>query len=109
MARAATDYLREAGFDVVGIGNARSFDQEASVVIDRVGNRGTATRVAEVLGIDSVASELDPNLFVDVTVRLGAGWSIPQEPAPVVVVAEPERVGLIGRLREFLAGKGGES
>lgn len=109
MARAATDHLREAGFDVVGIGNARSFDQETSVVIDRAGDRSTAARVAEVLGIDSVASEPAPNLFVDVTVRLGAAWSIPPEPAPVVVVAEPERAGFIERLREFLAGKGGES
>ena len=108
MARAATDYLREAGFDVVGIGNARSFDQETSVVIDRVGNRGTAARVAEVLGIDSVASEPDPNLFVDVTVRLGAAWSIPQESVPVAVVAQPERAGFIARLREFLAGMGDE-
>ena len=103
MARAATDYLRGAGFDVVGLGNARSFDQETSVVMDRVGDPDAAARVAEVLGIDSVTSEPDPNLFVDVTVRLGAAWTIPKEPEPVVVAAEPERVGLIERLRGFLA------
>ncbi|MDE2805917.1 MAG: LytR C-terminal domain-containing protein [Gemmatimonadota bacterium] len=105
MARTATDYLRGAGFDVVGLGNARTFDQETSVVIDRVGNRGAAARVADVLGIDSVASDLDPNLFVDVTVRLGAAWTIPREPEPVTVITEPERVGLMERLRGFLAGK----
>ena len=103
MARAATDYLRGAGFDVVGLGNARSFDQETSVVMDRVGDPDAAARVAEVLGIDSVTSEPDPNLFVDVTVRLGAAWTIPKEPEPVGVVAEPERLGLIERLRGFLA------
>ena len=109
MARAATDYLRGAGFDVVGLGNAGTFDEETSVVIDRVGNRGAAARVAEVLGIDSVASDPDPNLFVDVTVRLGAAWTIPKEPEPVTVMPEPERVGLMERLRGFLAGKRGES
>lgn len=83
MARTATDYLRSAGFDVVGIGNAASFDQAASVVIDRVGRPETAADVAGVLGIDSVRSEPDPNLFVDVTVRLGSGWVAPRIPEPI--------------------------
>lgn len=108
MARAATDYLRGAGFDVVGLGNAGTFDEETSVVIDRVGNREAAARVAEVLGIDSVASDPDPNLFVDVTVRLGAAWTIPKEPEPVTVMPEPEPVGLMERLRRLLTGKRGE-
>lgn len=108
MARAATDYLRGAGFDVVGLGNARSFDQETSVVIDRVGNRDAASWVADVLGIDSVASDPDPNLFVDVTVRLGAAWTIPNEPDPGTVMTEPERIGLMERLRGFLAGRRGD-
>ncbi len=78
MARAATDRLRGAGFDVVGIGNAGQFGLESSVVIDRVGKLETAAAVAEALGIDSVASDPDPNLFVDVTVRLGADWMAPR-------------------------------
>ena len=78
MARAATDRLRGAGFDVVGIGNAGQFGLESSVVIDRVGKLETAAAVAEALGIDSVTSDPDPNLFVDVTVRLGADWMAPQ-------------------------------
>lgn len=83
MARAATDHLRSAGFDVVGIGNAASFDQQESVVIDRVGRPETAADVARALGIHSVRSEPDPNLFVDVTVRLGSEWVVPQGPGPV--------------------------
>ena len=83
MARTATDRLRGAGFDVVGIGNAARFDQTASVVIDRVGRPKTAADVAGVLGIDSVRSEADPNLFVDVTVRLGSGWVAPRKRAPI--------------------------
>ena len=83
MARTATDRLRGAGFDVVGIGNADRFDQEESVVIDRVGKPETAADVARTLGIDSVRSEPNPNLFVDVTVRLGSDWAAPRRPAPV--------------------------
>lgn len=82
MARAATDHLRSAGFDVVTLGNANSFDREGSVVIDRVGERETALAVAGALGIDSVMSEPDPNLYVDVTVRLGSGWTVPRETVP---------------------------
>ena len=104
MARSATDYLRGHGFDVVGAGNAGSFDQQGSVVIDRVGNLEPAARVAEVMAIDSVISEPDLNLFVDVTVRLGAEWTIPEEPEPV----EPEPPGFGDRLREFFRAIGGE-
>ena len=80
MARDATDRLRGAGFDVVGIGNAGQFGLESSVVVDRVGKLETAAAVAEALGIDSVTSDPDPNLFVDVTVRLGSDWIAPQGP-----------------------------
>lgn len=104
MARSATDYLRGEGFDVVAVGNAGSFDQKESVVIDRVGNLEPAIRVADVLAIDSVISEPDLNLFVDVTVRLGAEWTIPQEPEPV----EPEPPGFMDRLRKFFRELGGK-
>jgi len=82
MARAATDRLRRAGFDVVSLGNATSFDQEESVVIDRVGELQPAAAVAGALGIDSVESEPDPDLYVDVTVRLGSDWTAPREAGP---------------------------
>jgi len=75
MARAATDILRPVGFDVVGYGNAPSFDHDrASAVIDRVGRTDQAQAVAKALGIDNVLSEPDPNLYVDVTVVLGRAW-----------------------------------
>ncbi len=78
MARTATDHLRGAGFDVVSVGNAASFDQDSTVVIDRIGNLPKAAAVAAALGVRSVTSEPDSNLFVDVTVRLGAEWSAPE-------------------------------
>lgn len=74
-ARAATERLREIGYDVVSFGNAESFGLDRSVVIDRTGDLETAAAVAQVLGLGRVHTEPDPNLFVDVTVRLGADWS----------------------------------
>lgn len=74
MARLATEELRANGFDVVFFGNADRFDQDSTVVIDRVGNLPTARAVADVLGGPIVISEPDSNLFLDVTVRLGASW-----------------------------------
>lgn len=75
-ARAATTFLRDAGYDVVYFGNAASFDNDSTRVIDRVDRPGVASAVARSLGIDNVLSEPDPNLFVDVSVVLGADWEV---------------------------------
>ena len=77
MARIATDYLRTEGFDVVSVGNASSFDQDSTVVIDRAGSLQKAAAVADALGVRSVTNEPDEKLFVDVTVRLGSDWTAP--------------------------------
>ena len=77
LARTATDALRDVGFDVVYFGNAGSFDRESSVVLDRVGDVVAARAVADALGIRSVRSEPDSNLFVDVSVLLGKAWTLP--------------------------------
>ena len=88
MARAATDVLREGGFDVDTMGNAGTFDQDSSVVLDRVGRLDLARGVADALGIRQVRSEPDSNLFVDVSVRLGGAWD-PPAPATPDVLAGP--------------------
>ena len=80
MAVQATDRLRDYGVDVVDVGNALPFDRERpSVVIDRVGRTDMARAVAEALGIDNVQSDPDPNLYVDVSVVLGAEWIPPAD------------------------------
>lgn len=76
MARDATETLRDLGFDVVYFGNAGSFGNDSSVVLDRVGRIDLARAVADALGIQSVRSEPDPNLFLDVSVVLGDGWDV---------------------------------
>jgi len=76
MAAGATRKLRDAGFDVVDFGDSRPFDSSRpSEVVDRVGRTDIATAVAEVLGIDNVQSDPDPNLYVDVSVLLGSEWA----------------------------------
>ena len=77
VARAATAALRSAGFDVVSFGNASSFDQVESVVVDRIGDPNHALSVASVLGIRNVRSEPDSNLYLDISVLLGSQWVLP--------------------------------
>jgi hypothetical protein len=79
MAGAATERLRDVGFDVVTFGNADPFDPERpSVVVDRVGRTDVARAVAAALRIDNVQSDPDPNLFVEVTVVVGRDWVGPE-------------------------------
>jgi hypothetical protein len=66
-----TEYLREAGFDVVDFGNAEGFDEPRTVVIDRVGDRDRALEVAAVLRGVPIRSEVDTSLYLDVTVLVG--------------------------------------
>lgn len=99
MAQMATGHLRAAGFDVVSLGNARTFGHDTTVVFDRVGDLEKAAAVAGVLGVTRVTSEPDSNLFVDVTVRLGSGWS-----APVDTGRDPAWAGVV----EWFRSLGGE-
>lgn len=73
VARETTLFLRRHHFDVLASGNYRTFSQEHSLVIDRVGNRAAALSVAAALGIDEayVLEEIDSKLMVDVTVVIG--------------------------------------
>jgi hypothetical protein len=93
LAREATHRLRGEGFDVVFFGNAPRFDFGRSVVLDRTGDLAAAGIVATALGIDSIASDVDPRLLLDVTVVLGRDW-----PPPV-----PEVIIPLGRLRRLVA------
>jgi len=82
MAREATSFLRDVGFDVVDFGNAGSFDADSTVVIDRSNRPEAAAAVARALGNAVVREEPNPNLYVDVTVLLGGDWEpeLPEAP-----------------------------
>jgi hypothetical protein len=79
IAREATGWLRDQGFDVVYYGNAGTYGQDPSVVIDRVGNLAAAQVIAEALGIPGIRTAPDSTLLVDITVLLGPEWSAPEE------------------------------
>ena len=83
----ARNRLRNRGFDVVYYGNQRPFERDSSVVIDRIGRPDLAEAVASVLGIQTVRTELEANLLLDVSVVLGREWvpqagAEPASPAP---------------------------
>ena len=73
LARVATDKLRDAGYDVVFLGNAPNA-AKTSVVIDRVGKRELADKIAKVLAITPVRTERDTTRYLEVTVILGSDY-----------------------------------
>jgi len=84
MAAAATDSLRDRGFDVVSFDNAPE-PVDSSVVLSRAGEVAWARSVADVLGIPTVRIEPDENLYLDVSVILGSEWEpamVPSQPEP---------------------------
>jgi hypothetical protein len=79
LARRATLYLRDHGFDVLEIGtwNERL---DSTVVLDRSGHPEWARRVADALGGARVESRPDSSRYLDVTVLLGRSWRAPAQP-----------------------------
>jgi hypothetical protein len=66
-----TEYLREAGFDVVDFGNADESDRPQTVVVDRLGSPARAREVAAALRGVPIESGVDTTLYLDVTVLVG--------------------------------------
>jgi len=68
-----TSYLRSRGYDVVEIGNYRTYDVPESIVIDRIGNFENAKKVAYALGIkeNNVIQQINHDYFLDATVIIG--------------------------------------
>lgn len=79
LARRATGYLRDRGFDVVDVATA-SPSRDSTLVIDRSGHPEWAQLVARALGNAAVESRLDSSRYLDVTVLVGRDWTPPSEP-----------------------------
>ena len=71
-----TDYLRAGNFDVVNIGNYRSFDVDYSLLIDRTGNMENAFKIASTLGIEknNIIQQVNKEYFLDVTLVIGKDY-----------------------------------
>jgi LytR cell envelope-related transcriptional attenuator len=78
LARRATLFLRDRGFDVVAIGTANKQSGE-TIVIDRSGHPQWAKLIANALGA-TVTTKLDSSRYVDATVLVGASWRPPAKP-----------------------------
>lgn len=77
IAAKCTDYLRRHGFDVVEMKNFPFNGIPRTIIVDRVGDPKAALRTAQAVGLDesSVIQQVNPNLFVDVTIILGNDYS----------------------------------
>ena len=71
------NYLRGHGFDVVEMKNYKLSNSPRTLVVDRVGNRAAAQRIASSLGVSekNVIQQLNPDYFVDVSVIIGGDYS----------------------------------
>ena len=78
LARRATLFLRDRGFDVVAIGTS-SQQRDETVVIDRSRHPAWAALIANAMGA-TVTSHPDSSHYVDATVLFGAKWRPPSEP-----------------------------
>ena len=78
LARRATFYLRDRGFDVVGSGNV--VEQRASTIVyDRSAHPDWARLVGRAMNAP-VVEQIDSSRFLDVTVLLGRNWRPPALP-----------------------------
>jgi hypothetical protein len=78
LARRATLFLRDRGFDVVGTGTVRGA-RDSTIVYDRSGHPEWAKLVARALTA-RMESRPDSSRFLDVTVLLGGNWRPPALP-----------------------------
>ncbi|HEX9219903.1 MAG TPA: LytR C-terminal domain-containing protein [Gemmatimonadaceae bacterium] len=78
LARRATLYLRDRGFDVVGSGNVTE-QRTTTIVYDRSSHPEWARLVARAMNAP-VVSRPDSSRYLDVTVLLGANWRPPPLP-----------------------------
>lgn len=78
LARRATLFLRDHGFDVVGSGT-NTQQRATTVVYDRSGHPDWAARVGRAMNAPVITLP-DSSRYLDVTVVLGANWRPPPLP-----------------------------
>ena len=77
LARRATRYLRDRGFDVVEVGTA-SEQRDSTLVLDRSGHPDWSELVGRLFDAP-VEARPDSSRYLDVTVLLGASWRPPAQ------------------------------
>lgn len=76
IAKKATDFLRRKDIDVVSMGNYRNYNVAKSQIIDRVGNKNTAKKIAKIMGINSeqVNTKIDKTKQLAASVIIGKDY-----------------------------------
>jgi hypothetical protein len=72
-----TEFLRARGFDVLEMGNYKSFDVQETLIVDRVGNIDNAYKVAHALGVDekNVIQQISHDSYLDCSVVIGKDYT----------------------------------
>lgn len=72
-----TNFLRDKNFDVVSIGNFKSDNMEETIIIDRIGNKANAEKLADVLGVSkkNIVEHLNKDYFLDATLVIGKDYN----------------------------------
>jgi hypothetical protein len=78
LARRATLYLRDRGFDVVGSGTSAE-QRDSTIVLDRSAHPEWAYLVGRAMNA-KVLAQPDSSRYLDVTVILGTDWRPPAKP-----------------------------
>jgi hypothetical protein len=78
LARKATFYLRDRGFDVVAVGTSRE-QRATTLVLDRSGHPAWAALAARAFDAKT-ESRPDSSRYLDVTVLVGSDWHPPPLP-----------------------------
>jgi hypothetical protein len=79
LARRATFFLRDRGFDVVETGTI-STEHDTTLVYDLSGHPDWADRIARALTPARVVARRDSSRYLDIAVVLGSSWRPPAEP-----------------------------
>lgn len=64
--------LRKQGVDVLIVDNAERDDFQTSVLVDRIGNKRLARRIARIVGCKEVIEQVRDKPLVDATLVIGA-------------------------------------
>ena len=80
LAKRATSWLRDFGYDVVDYdGDVRS-PRKTTLIVSHTGHADWAQRLQRALGAGTVEARSDTLRYVDFTVLLGSDWSPPAQP-----------------------------
>lgn len=80
LARRATLWLRDFGYDVVDFDSAPKLARQETIIEVHTGHDAWGERVRKAMGVGRVTTRPDTSRYVDLTVFVGSDWQPPAEP-----------------------------